>query len=102
MIHVIATIALNPGVRAEFLEIFNDNVPNVLRETGCRGYAPAIDTDSGMDAQGPLRPNTVVIVEAWDDLDCLKAHLAAPHMASYRSQVKNLVKSVGLQVLESA
>ncbi len=101
MIHVIATIELKPGVRAEFLEHFKANIPNVLRETGCRGYTPTVDTESGIEAQGPSRPNSVVIVEAWDTLDCLKAHLAAPHMASYRENVKHLVQSVSLQVLES-
>jgi len=32
----------------------------------------------------------------------LKAHLAAPHMAAYREQVKDLVGGVALQVLEPA
>ena len=102
MIHVIATITLHPGARTRFLEKFKANVPNVLAETGCRGYAPTVDTPSGIAAQGPMRPDTVVIVEAWDNLACLKAHLQAPHMTTYREQVKNLVLSVELQVLESA
>ncbi|MDZ4198205.1 MAG: putative quinol monooxygenase [Kiritimatiellia bacterium] len=102
MIHVIATLQLKSGVRAEFLRIFKSNVPNVLAETGCRGYVPAVDTDSGLAAQAPQRPDTVVVVEAWDDLDCLRAHLAAPHMADYRIRVKDLVDRVSLQVLQSA
>jgi len=100
MIHVLATITLVPGAQSRFLEILNGNVPLVLAEKGCRGYAPAVDTASGIAVQGPLRPDTVVIVEAWDDLACLKAHLAAPHMAIYRERVKPLVQSVALQVLE--
>lgn len=102
MIHVIATLQLKPGVRTEFLRIFKANVPNVLAENGCRGYVPAVDTDSGLAAQEPQRPDTVVVVEAWDNLDCLRAHLAAPHMAEYRTQVKGLVDRVSLHVLQSA
>jgi quinol monooxygenase YgiN len=102
MIHVIATIALQPGARERYLAILKANVPNVLAEKGCRGYAPAVDTASGLPVQGPLRPDTVVLVETWDDLPALKAHLAAPHMAAYREQVRDLVRSVNLQVLESA
>ena len=100
MIHVIATIELKPGVRERFLEIFKANVPNVLAEDGCLGYAPTVDADSGLEAQRRVGEDAVVIVEAWRDLDALKAHLAAPHMAAYREQVKDLVSGVTLKVLE--
>jgi quinol monooxygenase YgiN len=102
MIHVIATIKLKNGTRAAFLEHLMANVPAVLAEQGCHGYTPAIDVDSGLAAQGPLRDDTVVIVEAWSDLACLNAHLVAPHMTTYREKVKDMVDSVGLQVLQSA
>ncbi|MCA1808608.1 MAG: putative quinol monooxygenase [Kiritimatiellia bacterium] len=101
MIHVVATINLKPGVRDQFLEIFKANVPNVLAERGCRSYVPTVDLESGIAAQGPLRPDTVVVDEIWADLDCLKAHLAAPHMAEYRAKVKDMVVSVELQVLQA-
>ena len=45
---------------------------------------------------------TVVVVEKWDNLDALNAHLVAPHMGSYREQVKDLVTGMNLQVLEPA
>jgi len=102
MIHVIATINLKPGTRSAFLENLMANEPAVLAEQGCHGYTPAIDIDAGLDAQGPLRDNTVVIVEAWDSMACLNAHLVAPHMAAYREKVKDMVDGTTLQVLESA
>ncbi len=102
MIHVIATISLEPGVRERFLEILSGNVPKVLAEEGCIGYAPTVDIASGIAAQGPLREDTVVIIEAWDSIGSLQAHLQAPHMTAYREQVSALVRSVGLQVLQSA
>lgn len=102
MIHVIATINLKPGSRAAFLEHLMANVPAVLAEQGCHGYTPAIDIDSGLAAQGPLRDDTVVIVEAWDNMVCLNAHLVAPHMGAYREKVKDMVNGTTLQVLQSA
>lgn len=101
MIHVIATINLKPGTRAAFLQHLMVNVPAVLAERGCQGYTPAVDIDSGLDAQDPRRDDTVVIVEAWDNMDCLNAHLVAPHMGIYREKVKDMVSGTTLQVLQS-
>lgn len=102
MIHVIATIECNPGKRDAFIAEFNKNVPNCLAEDGCIAYGPTIDVDSGIGAQGPVRENVVTVVEQWASLDALNAHLAAPHMATYREAVKDLVSGVSLQVLEPA
>ncbi len=101
MIHVVATITLHAGERQKYLKILKANAPLVLAEAGCRGYAPCIDVATGLPAQAPLRPDVVIIVEAWDDLEALKTHLAAPHMAEYRKKVKDLVRSVSLQVVEA-
>ena len=100
MIHVIATISLKPGVRAAYLDILNANVPNVLAEDGCHGYAATVDVDSGLAIQGSLRDDAVVIVEKWETLDALNAHLGMPHMADYKAKVVDMVAGVSLQVLQ--
>jgi quinol monooxygenase YgiN len=100
MIHVIASIQLKPGVKDQFLAIFKSNVPAVLAEKGCLAYGPTVDADSGLPPQGGVRPDTVIIVEQWESLDALRAHLATPHMASYREKVKNMTVGMGLQVLQ--
>ncbi len=102
MIHVIATVEIVAGRREAFLQEFHRVVPLVRAEAGCLEYGPAVDTASGLAAQVPLREQVVVILEKWESLDALKAHLAAPHMAAYRQRVKDLVQSVQLQVLEPA
>lgn len=102
MIHVLASIELKPGTRDAFLAIFKANVPAVLAEEGCLRYEPTVDVDTGIAAQGGVRPNVVTIVEAWASLAHLKAHLAAPHMAIYREKVKDLVAGVKLQVVTPA
>jgi quinol monooxygenase YgiN len=102
MVHVIATIELNPGVRRRFLEEFARIVPLVHAEDGCLEYGPAVDLHTGLTAQPPLRDDVVVVVEKWRDLPALEAHLAAPHMTDYRARVKSLVVGITLHVLTPA
>jgi quinol monooxygenase YgiN len=102
MIRVIATIHLQPETRDAFLKEFRELVPKVLDEDGCISYGPNVDVESGLDAQLPVRPNTVTILEQWQDLHALRRHLKMPHMAEYRENVADYVESVELQVLEPA
>jgi quinol monooxygenase YgiN len=100
MIHVIATIELVPGQQESYLAELRKVVPLVRAEKGCIEYGPAIDLPTDIVAQGPPREHVVVIVEKWESLDALKAHLVAPHMTEYRGRVKGLVAGVKLQVLQ--
>jgi len=67
------------------------------REVGTRGARCAADY---IAAQQPVRDNVVVVVEQWESLEALNDHLVAPHMAEYRTSVKDLVVSTSLRVLE--
>jgi quinol monooxygenase YgiN len=100
MIHVIATIQLKPDCREDYLKILGENVPKVKAEDGCLAYQPAIDVDSGLPVQGPIRPDVVTLVEAWQSLDALLAHLKSTHMAAYREAVKDYVLDLKVQVLK--
>lgn len=102
MIHVIARIELHDGCKKEFLNILNRNIPNVKAEKGCLAYEPAVEVESGLPNQEELRQNAVMIIETRESIDALYRHLKTPHMAGYREAVKDLVKSVNLQVLEPA
>ena len=101
MIHVIASVSIRQGRRSEFLEIFKANVPNVLADQGCIEYRPAIDVSTGLDPQ-IVDENLVTVIEKWESLDHLRAHLSAPHMLDYREQVSSMVEGVVLKVLEDA
>ena len=102
MIHVLATVTLNPGTREAFLKVFNANVPNVLAEDGCLEYGAAVDAATDIAVQPPVRPDVVVVVEKWRDVAALKAHSAAPHMAAYRVDARDYITSVSLQILDPA
>ena len=99
MISVIATISLKPGTRADFLKVFNANVPAVLAENGCAEYFPAIDVDAKLDAQSKDE-NAVVVIEKWESLDALHAHLQAPHMVEFREKAGEMIQGISLKVLE--
>ncbi|WP_419657411.1 antibiotic biosynthesis monooxygenase [Desulfosarcina variabilis str. Montpellier] len=101
MIYVIASIRVKPGKRDAFLEIFKANVQTVLAEKGCIDYMPTIDVDAGLPPQ-VLGPNLVTIIERWERLEDLHAHLKTPHMAAYREKVKDMVEGMSLKVLEAA
>lgn len=102
MIFVLATIELHPGTRPAFLTEFHRVVPLVRAEAGCIEYGPAVDVASGVASQPPVREDTVVVIEKWADLPALHAHLAAPHMADYRTRVKDYIAGVRLEVLQPA
>jgi quinol monooxygenase YgiN len=100
MIHVIVTIELKPGRRDAFLAEFHRNLPNVRAEKGCIEYGATVDLPTDIKAQIPLRDSVATVVEKWESLDALKAHLAAPHMAEYRTKVKDFVVGSSFQILE--
>lgn len=102
MIVVLAHIELQPGAREAFLAEFHKLVPKVLAEQGCIEYYPHTEFGNDLPGQPSPNENLAVIVEKWETLEHLKAHLAAPHMVEYRPKVKDYVKQVRLQILEPA
>ena len=100
MIFVIATIEVKPGKRDAFLAEFHKNRPNVQAEKGCIEYSPTVDVKTDIKAQIPPRENAVTVVEKWQSLQALQAHLVAPHMATYRERVKDYVVGVTRHVLD--
>lgn len=101
MVTVIASIRVKAGHRPAFLEIFKSNVPLVRAEEGCIEYYPAVDLDAALPPQ-TLDEHVVTVVEKWTSLEALNRHLNAPHMASYRARVKDMVEGVSLKVLQEA
>jgi quinol monooxygenase YgiN len=101
MIHVIAAVRVAPGKREDFLAVLKRNVPAVRAESGCIEYFPTVDADAGLPTQ-QKDADVVTIIERWKDVAALQRHLAAPHMLEYRKQIKDLVRSISVQVLREA
>lgn len=101
MIHVLASIQIKTGKKADFIRVFKNNIPNVLTEQGCIEYTPVVDVETGLSPQ-VLDSNIVTIIEKWESLEALKSHLKAPHMLTYREQVKDIVETASIKVLMEA
>jgi quinol monooxygenase YgiN len=99
MIHVIASIELKPNCRQDYLAVLKNNVPNVKAEEGNLAYEPVVDIDCGLPIQKAVRENVVTIMEAWESVEHLDAHLKTPHMKSYRDAVADYVESVSVQIM---
>jgi quinol monooxygenase YgiN len=102
MIHVIATVRAAAGRRDDFLAAFRELVPLVRAEAGCLEYGAAVDLETPIGGQPPLRDDVVTVLEKWESVAALQDHLAAPHMLRYREKVKELVVGVEIRVLEPA
>jgi quinol monooxygenase YgiN len=99
VIHVIAILTAKPGKRAEYLELFQANVPAVHAEDGCIEYTATIDVDGADPAFGP---DTFVVVEKWASMEALKAHAVAPHMKAIGEKTAHLVADRAVHVLKVA
>jgi quinol monooxygenase YgiN len=84
----------------EMIHVLNENVPKVRAEDGCLAYEPTVDVEPGLPIPVAVRENVVTIIEAWENLEALHAHLKTPHMAAYREAVKDFVRNLKLQVLQ--
>jgi quinol monooxygenase YgiN len=98
MIHVLASIKVKPGKRDFLIEHLKSNISNVIKEKGCIEYNSTIDVDYNLDNQ-TFDENMVTIIEKWENFDSLKKHMHAPHMLSYRENVKDLVENTSLKIL---
>lgn len=102
MIHVIAKIKTKAGRRVDFLTEFKKVVPPVLNEAGCVEYGPTRDARTNIAAQQLAGDEVTVIIERWESLAALEAHLETDHMKEFRERVADLVESSVLEIYETA
>ena len=98
MVYVIATIRAKPGQRDALVAAFGELTPKVLAEQGCRAYVATIDADTDIDRQARVGGDVVTMIEQWDSVDHLKAHLAAAHMTAFGEKASGLIASIELRV----
>ncbi|GEM_PF-4027 len=102
MLTVIAEIRTRPGQhhRQAVLDQFAKIIPTVLEEAGCHGYAPMVDTAAGVSFQ-TTAPDSIVMVELWETVAHLEAHLQTPHMKAWSEAVKGDVLETHIRILEN-
>lgn len=86
--------------RQNVLDAFQKIIPTVLAEDGCHGYEPLIDHKSNASFQ-THEPDTIVMLEKWESVANLEAHLTTPHMQAHHEAVKDDVIDVKIKILES-
>lgn len=101
MICVLATIELVPGRHDAFLAAVREILGKVKAEHGCLQYQPLVDLPSRLSDRAP-RENVVVIVEQWESLSALEAHLKSSHMDEFRKTTKPWRVQTKLEVLQPA
>ncbi len=98
-VHVVAVITAKAGLRDDILKAFRANVPAVRAEKGCIEYQATVDSEGVGSLQARFGEDTFVVVEKWENLDALKAHAVAPHMAAYAAKTKDMIASRAVHVL---
>lgn len=102
LIHVIAALTTAPGKRDQLVAAFKELAPKVHAEQGCIEYGTAIDVATPIGAQQSLRDNVLIVLEKWESIPTLEAHLAAPHMEDFRNAMSEVITDISLQILSPA
>ncbi len=102
MLTIIAEIRIQSGGqhRQNVLDAFQEIIPTALAEEGCHGYEPLIYHKSNASFQ-TQEPDTIVMLEKWESVAPVEAHLATPHMQAHHEAVKDDVVDVKIRILES-
>ncbi len=81
MIVVQVEVIVEPGSASKVVDAVKKMETATRQEQGCLKYAFTVDiTDPGM----------IRVVERWESVDAIKAHLASPHMAEFNMAVAAL------------
>ena len=75
-------------------------IPTVRAENACQMYTLLKDANTDWDKPMRFGERTFWMMEKWDSIDALKAHLSAPHMKAFGPTVAPMRKAGTFHVLE--
>jgi quinol monooxygenase YgiN len=98
LIHVVVTMIIREGQMPRFLELARQVSAEVRREAGCIAYEYTLDVQSPLPTQEPVQANRLTLIEKWESLEALEAHMSAPHMKLFGPRMQPLRESVAIRV----
>ena len=84
MIVVQVEVIVEPGSASKVVDAVKKMETATRQEAGCLKYAFAVDISD---------PGMVRVIERWESMDAIKAHMASPHMAQFQKDVMALQPS---------
>ena len=101
-VYVLCRFDLKPGADiADYTAKTLAVVPTVRAEDGCRMYTLLRDAATDWDKPMRFGERTMWMLEKWDSVDALKAHLDTPHMKVFGPAVRPMRTASTFHVLES-
>jgi quinol monooxygenase YgiN len=101
MVHVIVTMRIKEGQMPAFLAVCAELRPQVIQEQGCIAYDYTRDTVSPRGGQQPVEADRITLIERWESMSALKAHLETPHMKMAGAKMNDMRSSIELRFTES-
>jgi quinol monooxygenase YgiN len=99
MLHVVVTMTVKEGRLEEFLALCRELRPKVLAEPGCLAYDYTREIP-GPFGGGPGRAGKIILLELWESMEALEAHLMAKHMKETGARMAELRSSVEVRCAE--
>ena len=101
-VYVLCRFDLKPDASiANYIDKTLAVVPTVRAEDGCRMYTLLKDAETDWDKPMRFGERTMWLLEKWDSVDALKAHLDTPHMKAFGPSVRPMRSASTFHVLES-
>ena len=92
MLIVAGEVVVEAGVVEKVKDAFVTMETETRKEAGCHTYAFAVDI---------CDPTMIRIVEKWENMEALEAHMKTPHMAAFGAAVGDLApKSMSIKCYE--
>ena len=101
MLTIVAEIRAYPNGlhKDKIIQAFKKITPTVLQEQGCYGYQLLVDAHVDVSYQSK-DSDLIVMLEKWESIEHLNAHLQTAHMQAYQLEVKEHVADVKIRILE--
>ena len=103
MLTIIAEIQIRSGAKhyKNVCHAFKKITPIVLLEKGCYGYELLTDYLTEVDFQTKV-PDSITLLEHWESMQHLNAHLKTAHMQAYQAEVEDDVVGIKIRILAAA